>query len=116
MQAVGVAEGGRYLHQMQKNGRKNQQKDCHDDEIVYVSCGDGTTSQGEFWEALTTSCVNKLSVLFHVEDNGFAISVPVNVQTPSGSISSALFQFPGLKIFECDGNCPIESYATLRGG
>ncbi|MCO4754189.1 MAG: dehydrogenase, partial [Bacteriovoracaceae bacterium] len=86
----------------------------HDDEIVYVSTGDGTTSQGEFWEALTTSVVNKLPVLFMVEDNGFAISVPTFVQTPEGSISKALANFPGLKIFTCDGTCPIESFHTMK--
>ena len=85
-----------------------------DDEIVYVSTGDGTTSQGEFWEGLTTACVNKLPVMFCVEDNGYAISVPVSVQMPEGSISKALSNFPGLKVIECDGNCPIESYAAAR--
>jgi 2-oxoisovalerate dehydrogenase E1 component len=70
-----------------------------DDEIVYTSCGDGTTSQGEFWEAVTTACVNKYPVMFMVEDNGFAISVPTFVQTPDGSISKALANFPGLKDF-----------------
>ncbi len=119
LQAVGLAEAGLHL-------KKMNLKDSpiyHDREIVYVSSGDGTTSQGEFWEGLTTACVNKLPVLFMVEDNGYAISVPVSVQTPGGSISKALENFPGLKIFTCDGNCPVESYATmveaekyLRGG
>src|SRR5690606_28308046 len=85
----------------------------NDQEIVYVSCGDGTTSQGEFWEGLTTACVNKLPVLFMVEDNGYAISVPVRVQTPGASISVALANFPGLKIFTCDSNCPIKSYEAM---
>lgn len=109
LQACGVAEAGLHL-------KKMQLKDSpvyNEQEIVYTSCGDGTTSQGEFWEALTTACVNKLPVMFMVEDNGYAISVPVSVQTPGGSISKALANFPGLKIFTCDGNCPIESYATM---
>ena len=58
--------------------------------------------------------MNKLPVMFVVEDNGFAISVPVSVQTPDGSISKALKGMPGLKIFECDGNCPIDSYDKVR--
>lgn len=99
LQAVGLAEAGRKL------GKK--------DEIVYVSSGDGTTSQGEFWEGLTTACVNKLPVLFMIEDNGYAISVPTSVQTPAGSISKALKSFPDLKIFEVDGNDPILSYDTM---
>jgi 2-oxoisovalerate dehydrogenase E1 component len=109
LQACGIAEAGLHL-------KKSKLKDSpvyHDQEIVYVSCGDGTTSQGEFWEGLTTACVNKLPVLFMVEDNGYAISVPVSVQTPGGSISVALANFPGLKIFTCDGNCPVDSYNTM---
>ncbi len=108
LQACGVAEAGLHLKKMKlKDGPV-----YHEKEIVYVSCGDGTTSQGEFWEGLTTACVNKLPVLFMVEDNGYAISVPVSVQTPAGSISKALENFPGLKIFTFDGCCPIESYAA----
>lgn len=109
LQACGVAEAGLHL-------KKMNLKDSpvyHDQEIVYTSCGDGTTSQGEFWEGLTTACVNKLPVLFMVEDNGYAISTPTWIQTPGGSISKALANFPGLKIFTCDGNCPIDSYATM---
>lgn len=109
LQACGVAEAGLHLKKLKlKNGPV-----YHEQEIVYTSCGDGTTSQGEFWEGLTTACVNKLPVLFLVEDNGYAISVPVSVQTPAGSISKALANFPGLKIFECDGCCPIESYSVM---
>ncbi len=109
LQAVGVAEAGLHLKKM----KLKDSPVYHDQEIVYVSCGDGTTSQGEFWEGLTTACVNKYPVLFMVEDNGYAISVPVRVQTPGASISVALANFPGLKIFNCDGNCPIESFDTM---
>jgi 2-oxoisovalerate dehydrogenase E1 component len=111
LHGVGLAEAGKYLQSLAK--RKIETKlPSFSDEIIYVSSGDGTTSQGEFWEALTTACVNKLPVLFMVEDNGYAISVPVGVQTPGGSISKALENFPGLKIFTCDGNCPIDSYGA----
>ncbi len=123
LQAVGLAEGGRYLASLEKRGEETGGHPHHSGEIVYTSCGDGTTAQGEFWEALTTASVQQLPVLFHVEDNAWAISVPVETQTPTGSISRALESFPGLAIFECDGNCPIESYAAfvraekhLRGG
>ncbi|MFL5784491.1 MAG: thiamine pyrophosphate-dependent enzyme [Bacteriovoracaceae bacterium] len=109
LQACGVAEAGLHLKKM----KLKDSPVYHDQEIVYVSCGDGTTSQGEFWEGLTTACVNKLPVLFMVEDNGYAISTPTWIQTPGGSISKALENFPGLKIFVCDGNCPIESYDTM---
>ncbi len=113
LQAVGLAETGEYLNALVNMGKKHKIPFKHD-EIVYVSTGDGTTSQGEFWEALTTASVNKLPVMFVVEDNGYAISVPVSVQTLAGSISKALANFPGLKIFEVDGNCPIESYAVAK--
>jgi 2-oxoisovalerate dehydrogenase E1 component len=109
LQACGIAEAGLHLKKM----KLKDSPVYHDHEIVYVSCGDGTTSQGEFWEGLTTACVNKLPVLFMVEDNGYAISVPVSIQTPGGSISKALANFPGLKIFVCDGNCPVDSYDTM---
>ena len=98
LQAVGLSEVGKYL----KNIDDKNAPTFNEDEIVYVSSGDGTTSQGEFWEAITTACVNKLPVMFMIEDNGYAISVPVSVQTPGGSISKALENFPGLEIFKCD--------------
>jgi 2-oxoisovalerate dehydrogenase E1 component len=110
LQACGLAEAGRYFSEL----KSEKTPTFHKDEITVVSTGDGTTSQGEFWEGLTTACVNKLPVLFLVEDNGYAISVPVSVQTPAGSISKALANFPSLTIFECDGNCPIESYDAAK--
>jgi len=117
LQACGLAEAGEYLSFLQNIGKiskKNSQSypSFNNDEIIYVSCGDGTTSQGEFWEGLTTACVQKLPVLFLVEDNGYAISVPVNVQTPAASISKTLAHFPGLCVLEVNGNCPVESYAA----
>ena len=113
LQAVGTAEAGKFLEAMSQEGVDHSFA-YHKDEIIYTSCGDGTTSQGEFWEGITTACVNKLPVLFMVEDNGFAISVPTSVQTPAGSISKCLDSFPGLTIFECDGTCPIDSYDTMK--
>ncbi len=113
LQAVGIAESGKFLGKMAKDGVDHGLPYAND-EIVYVSTGDGTVSQGEFWEGITTACVNKLPVLFMVEDNGFAISVPTSVQTPSGSISVALGGFPGLTIFECDGTDPVDSYDAVK--
>jgi 2-oxoisovalerate dehydrogenase E1 component len=84
------------------------------DEVVYMSVGDGTTSEGEWWEALNTACNLKLPVIFVVEDNGYAISVPVEVNTAGGSISELVKGFPNLFIQKCDGTDPLESYAAFR--
>lgn len=114
LQACGLAEAGIWFEKLKKEHKVDvSSMDYHTDEIVYVSTGDGTIAQGEFWEGLTTACVNNLPVLFMVEDNGFAISTPTTVQYPEGSISKTLANFPGLKIFNTDGCCPIESFATM---
>lgn len=114
LQACGLAEAGIWFKKLRDEHKVDVKEiDFHDDEIVYVSTGDGTIAQGEFWEGLTTASVNKLPVLFMVEDNGFAISTPTYVQYPEGSISKTLANFPGLKIFNCDGCCPIDSFATM---
>jgi 2-oxoisovalerate dehydrogenase E1 component len=84
------------------------------DEIVYVSGGDGATSEGEFWESLNVACAKKLPLLYLIEDNGYAISVPVEVQTAGGSISRLTRSFPGLHVAECDGTDPLESYAVAK--
>jgi 2-oxoisovalerate dehydrogenase E1 component len=83
------------------------------DEVIYVSTGDGTTSQGEFYESLNTACNLKLPVLYMVEDNGYAISVPVEVQTAGGSISKLVSSYPNLKIVEFDGCDVIASYEAI---
>ncbi len=110
LQAVGCAEAGLFFARHPDLPGKPR---FQEDEVVYVSIGDGATSEGEFWEAASAACVNRLPVLFMVEDNGYAISVPVGVQTPGGSISKALSGFEGLLIEEFDGTDPVESYRAL---
>jgi len=85
----------------------------HDDEVVYVSTGDGATSEGEFWESLSSACTLALPVVYLVEDNGYAISVPVEVNTPGGSISALLRSFPGLHIETVDGCDFLASYEAM---
>ena len=84
------------------------------DEVTLVTTGDGTTSQGEFWESLNTACNLKLPVVYLVEDNGYAISVPVEVGTAGGSISKLVASFPGLYIQEVDGCDLLASYEVMQ--
>jgi 2-oxoisovalerate dehydrogenase E1 component len=85
----------------------------HADEVTYLSIGEGATSEGEFWESLNTACTRNAPVLYLVEDNGYAISVPVEVQTPGGDISRLVESFPNLKVLRCDGTDFLASYRTL---
>jgi 2-oxoisovalerate dehydrogenase E1 component len=110
LQAVGTAEAG--LRATQNPDLKESMQRLEDDEIVVVTSGDGTTSEGEFWEALNSACNLNLPVVFLIEDNGYAISVPVEVQTPGGSISKVVSGFPNLRILECDGTDVVESYRS----
>lgn len=110
LHAVGCAEASRFYGN-------------HPDEVTLVSGGEGSTSEGEFWEALNAACLNRLPVLFLIQDNGWAISVPVEKQTPGGSISRLVTGFPHLKTIECDGTDFLASYramseaaAWVRGG
>ncbi|MEO8258527.1 MAG: dehydrogenase E1 component subunit alpha/beta [Acidobacteriota bacterium] len=84
------------------------------DEIVFTSLGDGTTSEGEFWEAISTACLRQLPVLFLIEDNGYAISVPVEFQTPGGDISRLVRSFPGLAVDSIDGTDFPASLRAMR--
>jgi 2-oxoisovalerate dehydrogenase E1 component len=111
LQAVGCAET--WLRVSRNDRIEDKDALIKGDEVVFCSTGDGTTSEGEFWEALSSATNLKLPVVFVVEDNGYAISVPVEVNTPGGSISKLLTGFPGLFIQECDGCDVIESYDTL---
>jgi 2-oxoisovalerate dehydrogenase E1 component len=121
LQAIGCAEAGRYFarhpHATQKaEGDYRQFKDVQfqGDEITYVSLGDGTTSEGEFWEALNTASNLRLPVIFCVQDNEYAISVPVEVQTSGGNISRLVSGFPNFHFEEIDGTDPVVAYAALR--
>jgi 2-oxoisovalerate dehydrogenase E1 component len=112
LQAVGCAEAALLYGRIE--GIADAASHYQRDEVAYVSLGDGTTSEGEFWESLSTACVRKAPVVFHVEDNGYAISVPVEVQTPGGSISALVESFPDLKVIRVDGTDPLASYAAFR--
>ncbi|MDX1388396.1 MAG: thiamine pyrophosphate-dependent enzyme, partial [Acidobacteriota bacterium] len=109
LQAAGCAEAGIYAA-----GRKGFEGiPFENDEVVLVTTGEGTTSQGEFWESLNSASNLKLPVVYLVEDNGYAISVPVEVQTAGGSISRLVSSFPDLLIREVDGCDPLASVEAL---
>jgi 2-oxoisovalerate dehydrogenase E1 component len=112
LQAVGCAEASYRASLVDE--LKERVAGFRGDEVVYCSLGDGTTSEGEFWEALNTASNLKLPVIFLVEDNGYAISVPVEVQTAGGDVSRLVAGFPDLLLEKCDGTDPIESLEALR--
>jgi 2-oxoisovalerate dehydrogenase E1 component len=121
LQAVGCAEAGRYFTRhpdaaAKHDGDYREFKDVtfHGDEVVYVSIGEGSTSQGEFWESLNTASNEKLPVLYVVEDNGYAISTPVEANTPGGNISRLVANFPSFHFAEIDGTDPIASYKAMK--
>jgi 2-oxoisovalerate dehydrogenase E1 component len=112
LNAVGAAEASYRASELSE--LQSLIKGFKGDEVVYMSVGDGTTSEGEWWEALNTASNLKLPVIFVVEDNGYAISVPVEVGTAGGDISKLVVGFPDLYIQKCDGTDPLESYATFK--
>ncbi len=120
LHAVGCAEAGRYFAQHPEAAAKHdgdyrqfKHVKFHADEVVYVSIGEGSTSQGEFWESLNTASNHKLPVLYVVEDNGYAISTPVEANTPGGNISRLIANFPNFHFSEIDGTDPLASYAAM---
>jgi 2-oxoisovalerate dehydrogenase E1 component len=119
LHAVGAAEASLYYDKFPKALDQARQAPLgdslvhHGDEIVYVSGGDGSTSEGEFFEAVNAASLRGVPVLFLIEDNGYAISVPVEAQTAGGSISKLVSNFPHLTVEECDGTDPLASYAAL---
>ena len=112
LQAVGCAEAGRLYQKITEIEEREER--FHPDEVVYVSLGEGATAEGEFWESLNTACGKGLPIVYLVEDNGYAISVPVEIQTPGGDISRVVTCFPGLKILRADGTDVLDSYRAMR--
>jgi 2-oxoisovalerate dehydrogenase E1 component len=120
LHAVGCAEAGRFFTRhpeaaAKDDGDYREFKDVrfHGDEVVYVSIGEGSTSQGEFWESLNTASNGKLPVLYVVEDNEYAISTPVEVNTPGGNISRLVANFPNFHFAEVDGTDPQACWAAM---
>jgi 2-oxoisovalerate dehydrogenase E1 component len=121
LHAVGCAEAGRYFSLHPETAEKAdgdyrafRDVTFHGDEVVYASVGEGSTSQGEFWEAMNTASNKKLPVVFCVEDNGYAISTPVEVSTPGGNISRLVANFPNFFFVEVDGTDPEASFHAFQ--
>ncbi len=122
LHAVGCAEAGRYFSRHPEAAEKSSgdyrafhDVQFHGDEVVLTLLGEGSTSQGEFWEALNTAANRKLPVVFCIEDNGYAISTPVEVSTPGGNISRLVANFPNFHFAEMDGTDPEASYQAFQG-
>src|SRR5215469_13849991 len=129
LHAIGCAEAGRYFSRhpeaadkvlgdypgapgdrslsLGSDYREFHNVEFHGDEVVLACFGEGSTSEGEFWEALNTASNQKLPVIFMIEDNGYAISVPVEVNTPGGNISRLVANFPNFHFQEIDGTDPV---------
>jgi 2-oxoisovalerate dehydrogenase E1 component len=112
LQAVGVAEAGLLYQQIDTIA--DREEHFHADEVVFCSLGEGATSEGEFWESLNTASQKRLPVVYLVEDNGYAISVPVDAQTPGGDISRLVEPFPHLKVARVDGCDFLASHTALH--
>jgi len=120
LHAVGCAEVSRHLiahpgaaEKVPGDYREFKDVKFYGDEVTYTSIGDGTTSEGEFWEAMNAASNQRLPLIFLVEDNGYAISVPVEVNTSGGNISRLVSQFPNFHFEEIDGTDPVVSYAAF---
>ena len=120
LHAVGCAEVSRHLiahpgaaEKVAGDYREFKDVKFYGDEVTYTSIGDGTTSEGEFWEAMNAASNLRLPLIFLVEDNGYAISVPVEVNTAGGNISRLVSQFPNFHFEEIDGTDPVVSYAAF---
>ena len=120
LHAIGCAEAGRYFAKYPEaaarhDGDYRQFKDVrfHGDEVVFLSIGEGATSQGEFWESLNTASNQKLPVVYVIEDNEYAISTPVETNTPGGNISRLVANFPNFHFAEIDGTDAVASYKAM---
>ena len=120
LHAVGCAEVSRHLiahpsaaEKVTGDYREFKDVKFYGDEVTYTSIGDGTSSEGEFWEAMNAASNLRLPMIFLVEDNGYAISVPVEVNTAGGNISRLVSQFPNFHFEEIDGTDPVVSYAAF---
>jgi 2-oxoisovalerate dehydrogenase E1 component len=108
LQGVGCAEAAGLFAKI--TDIPDRESKFEKDEVTYISIGEGTSSEGEFWESLNQACLSKAPVVYMIEDNGYAISVPVEVQTAGGDLSKLVSSFPGLFVQSIDGTDFMASY------
>jgi 2-oxoisovalerate dehydrogenase E1 component len=111
LHAIGAAEAGALYENI--TSIEGRERKFHHDEVVYLSIGEGASSEGEFWESLNAACLGRLPIVYLVEDNGYAISVPVEVQTAGGDLSRLVASFPGLMVQSIDGTDFVESHRAM---
>jgi 2-oxoisovalerate dehydrogenase E1 component len=111
LHAIGAAETSLLYERV--TAIADRESHFHGDELTYLSIGEGASSEGEFWESLNSACIGRLPIVYLVEDNGYAISVPVEVQTAGGDISKLVASFPGLFVQSIDGTDFVESYRAM---
>src|SRR5918993_1898195 len=111
LQAIGCAEAGGLYQRIPEIPERESK--FQKDEVVYVFIGEGASRQGEVWGSLNQACISKLPVLYMIEDNGYAISVPVEVQTAGGDLSKLVASFPGLFVQSIDGTDFVGSYRAV---
>jgi 2-oxoisovalerate dehydrogenase E1 component len=105
--AAGWAQAIRYRSQVLRDS-------SYDRSIAVVLGGDASAATNGFWSALTIATTLRLPMLFYIEDNGFGISVPADLQTPGGNIAANLRSFAGIAILEGDGSDPSETASLAQ--
>src|SRR6185437_341739 len=100
--AAGWAQAIRHHHEVLREGGYGHS-------IAVVLGGDASVATGGFWSTLTMATTLRLPMLFYIEDNGFGISVPSQLQTPGGNIAANLRSFSGLSLLEGDGADPLQA-------
>jgi 2-oxoisovalerate dehydrogenase E1 component len=111
LQATGAADASLYFSRVREAAELA--RSFHADEVTLVTLGDGATSEGEFWESLNWSSNARLPLVYLVQDNAYAISVPTDVQTAGGNISQLIRHFPNLLVVECDGTDILAAHEAM---
>ena len=101
-------------HSQQAVGTARAIKKYNGSEVVFCSTGDSTTSEGYYYEAVNGADREKLPIVFVIQNNKYGISVPVHEQTANEKVSDNFRGFSNLKIIECDGRNPMDSYRAMK--